>query len=250
MATEISKSIQCKTREHGSKSDLRHVREMGLVPAISYGPGQQTRYLAVDPKSFVQQRRAYGTSHIYDVNVEGGTGFKCLIKEIQQDPVSQELLHIDLYEVDMNKPIRVEVPVELVGKPAGAIDGGILSQVMRLVVLRCLPNKVPAKLTVDVSHLKIGDSIHVSEMKIPEGIKLVSNPDETVAICAAPEEEKIETPVAAAVDGAPADGAAAAAPAAGGAEAAKAGAKPGDAKAAPAADAKGAPKKDDAKKGK
>jgi large subunit ribosomal protein L25 len=207
---EVKDTIVAQSRTAGTKGAARKLRKAGHVPAIAYGPSSEPRHLALDPKTFVLQRQRFGLSHIYDVQVRDGAGFKCLIKEIQVDPVSRKLLHVDLYAVDMTRPIRVEVPIELTGKPAGAIDGGLLSQVLRSVEVLCLPDAVPAKLTADVSPLKIGDTLHLSDIPLPKGAKLTNLGDEAVAQVVEPE----EAPAPTAAEAAAAGTAAAAAPAA------------------------------------
>ena len=202
---QVTDTIVAKQREASNKGAARKLRAANLVPAVAYGPGSEPRNLSLDPKDFVLQRQKFGLSHIYDVQVEGGATFKALIKDIQQDPISRAAMHVDLYEVDMTKPIRVIVPIELTGKPAGFIDGGLLSQVLRSTEVQCLPNLVPSKLVGDVSPLKVGDSLHLSNLPLPEGVKITAHNDEAVALLVEPDAAPVE----------PAPGAAAAAPAAG-----------------------------------
>jgi large subunit ribosomal protein L25 len=209
---QTTETISAKGRDAGSKGAARKLRAQGLVPAVAYGPSSAPRYLALDPKNFVLLRRKFGLSHIYDVAVEGGTGFKALIKAVQSDPLTRALLHVDLYEIDMGKPIRVDVKVELTGKPAGLIDGGMLSHILRSVGVSCLPGAIPEKILADVSHLKIGDSLHLSDLTLPEGVKLTNHGNEAVALVTEPEAAPAAAEPAAAA-GAAAPAAAAAAPA-------------------------------------
>ncbi len=233
---KVDDTIRASKRDAGNKGVARRLRAAGKVPAVMYGPGTDSQFLALDPKEFGMQRQQFASSHLFQVQVEGGKSYKALIKAVDRDPVSSAYLHVDLYAVDMKKPIRVDIFVELTGKPKGIIDGGLLTQLMRMVQVQCLPDAIPEKLTLDTSDMGIGDIKHVSDIKFPEGVKPTSTHDEAVAAVIAPEEIKEETPVAAAgAEGAAA--AAGAAPAAG-AAAPAAGAKPGDAKAAaPAAKA-------------
>lgn len=209
---EIDTTIVAQSRpQGGSKGAARKLRAAGRVPAVAYGPTQAPRFLALDPKMFPLQRKRFGLGHLYDVNVEGeGDGgparFKCLIKEIQVDPISRELLHVDLYAVDMKRPIRVDVPIVLTGKAAGLIDGGLLTQILRAVEVLCLPDRIPAQLTGDVTPMKIGDSLHLSDIKLPEGVKFTNQGDEAVALVAEPDAAPAAADEAAA---APAAGAAA-----------------------------------------
>lgn len=240
---KVDDTIRASKRQTGNKGVARRLRAAGKVPAVMYGPGSDSKFLALDPKEFGLQRLQYAASHLFQVQVEGDKTYKALIKDVNRDPVNSAYLHVDLYAVDMKKAIRVDIAIELVGKPKGLIDGGLLSQIMRTVQVQCLPDAIPEKVECDVSDMGIGDIKHLSDVKFPAGVKPTSTHDEAVAAVVAPEEIKEETPVAAAdaaaAGAAAAPGAPGAAPAAGAAAApAAAGAKAGDAKAAAAPAAK------------
>jgi large subunit ribosomal protein L25 len=196
---EITSTIRCQKRTAAGKGMAHKLRATGMAPAIAYGPSSEPRLLALDPKQFNMQRRAFGSSYIYDVDVDGATGFKALIKDVQIDPLTRHILHVDLYEVDMTKDIYVEVPIEVEGKPAGVIEGGLLSQVLRSVEVKCLPGVVPSKLVVDVSHLNVGDVLHTDAIELPEGVSLTLKRPEAVAAVTEPETD--ETAAAAAAEG-------------------------------------------------
>ena len=238
---KVDDVIKASTRQAGNKGVARRLRAAGKVPAVMYGPGSDSMFLALDPREFGMQRQQFASSHLFNVTVEGGKQFKALIKTVDRDPVNSAYLHVDLYAVDMKKPIRVDIPIEMVGKPKGLVDGGLLSQILRTLQVQCLPGAIPEKLLVDVSDLDIGDIKHISDIKLPEGVKATAHHDEAVAALVAPEEIKETTPAEAA---AAAPGAAGAAPAAGAAAAAAPAA--GDKGKAPAAAA--APAKAPAKK--
>ena len=213
---DIDTNIVAKARHAGKKGHARKLRQAGGLPAVVYGPKQSVAYLALDPKSFVMQRRRFGQNALYGLSAEGVASIqgdvKCLIKEIQVHPVSRAPLHVDLYAVDMESPLQVEVPVELTGKAAGIIDGGVLNQILRSVEVECLPRAIPAKLEADVTKLGIGDSLHLSDIRLPAGVKLTNQNDDAVATMSEP--EAAVTTVAADAAAAPAAGAApAAAPA-------------------------------------
>jgi large subunit ribosomal protein L25 len=168
-----------------------------------------------------------GMNTLFDLEVRGDAAKServVLVKELQRDPVTGRMLHADLYEVDLTRTVEVEVPIHLVGVPKGvSLDGGILDHALRQLRIECLPRAIPDELTLDVSELAIGDSLHVRDIVLPEGVALVDDGDLSVASVVAPQKEEVAAPVAAEgvpVEGAPAEGAApaaeGAAPAAGG----------------------------------
>jgi large subunit ribosomal protein L25 len=135
---------------------------------------------------------------LIDLSVAGRKSV-VLVRDIQKDPVSGQWVHADLYVVDLTRTIQVEVPLHLIGKPAGIELGGILDHPMREVTVECLPRAIPDSIDVDVSALGIGDSIHVRDLVLPEGARILSDPDLAVASVVLPkaEEERVAEPVAA-----------------------------------------------------
>ena len=238
-------------RTHSGKGAAIKLRATGKVPGVCYGASPDGRIeplpIIVDVKALrlaLDPIRKQNT--VIDLTIDGGQAprkLHALVKDYQIHPIRRDIVHVDLLAIDPNKEVTTSVPLEFIGKPAGAINGGQIRTLLRAIDVRAKPSDIPVKLTVDVSPLEIGDVIHVSAIGLPANTVAVSNRDLAVVVCAAPEEDKVEAvPGADAVvvgGAAPAAGAAAAAPAAG---AKAAGAK--DAKAAPAAagkDAKAAP---------
>jgi large subunit ribosomal protein L25 len=230
-------TLDAQMREKTGKGVAHRLRAEALIPAVVYGPRTQPLNIAVDPKAL---KRAIQTPHklntLITLRLDGGER-KALLKDYQQDPVSRALLHADFYEVQMDHKVTVPVPVALVGRPAGAADGGILQQNRRELDVTCLPKDIPEKIDVDVSHLKIAQALHVNEVKPPPGCSIRFLHNFVIALIAVPEREEV---AAAAATAAAAPGAAATPAAAAAAPAAAAGAKA----AAPAKEAaKAAPAK-------
>jgi large subunit ribosomal protein L25 len=155
---------------------------------------------------------------LIDLKVGGGGSFdgkKVLVREVQRDPVSNAALHADFFALDMTHTIEVAVPVHVSGIPVGvSMEGGILDHVLREVHLECLPHSIPDEIVIDVSALEIGDSIHVRDLPLPEGVELRTDGDLSVVSCVAPKAIEEEVPAegaeVAAVDGEEAEGGAAA----------------------------------------
>ena len=212
-----------------NKNHARRVRVAGKIPAVVYGAGQDAVAVVVDPKVIIKILHSdSGHNTIFDLNVEGSPVVKAMIVDWQNEPLKGHLLHIDLKRIAMNKAMRVSVPIQLVGIPAGVkTQGGILEHVLREVEIECLPDDIPSHLDVDVSGLELHGAIHVSDLPHSGSIKFLGDEHATVAHVTAIKEEVVEEPVAATV----------AEP-----EVAKKG-KTDAAAAAPAADAKDAKKK-------
>jgi len=223
----------------------RKLRTQGKVPGVCYGASVDGRIeplpIVVDIKQLrgaLDPVRRQNT--VINLTIEGGAGgskaLHALVKEYQLHPIRREITHVDLLAIDPNKEVLAEVPLEFIGKPAGAIEGGQIRIILRKLQLRAKPSDIPVKLTVDVSPLEIGDVIHVSSVALPAGVAAITGRDLAVVTCAAPEEEAVATPA----EGAPAEGAAAAPAGAKDAKAAAPAAGAKDAKAAAPAAGKAA----------
>ncbi len=218
-------------REGKGRSASRRLRSSGKVPAILYGKHTEPVQLAVDEPEFRRLLKSIGGSaSLIEFKRPDGKDALSFIREVQKDPLTDEYMHIDLHEVAANEKMEINVGVRVVGESDGVKnEGGILDVSSFSLRVRCLPKDLPEFIEVDVSPLKVGDSIHVSEMKKLEGVEFLDNPKQPVVACLSPAAEEEATPAAGA----------AAAPAAGAAAApAAAGAAPAAAGAAPAAGAK------------
>ena len=241
--------LEAEVRSTSGKGWARKLRQQGRIPAVCYGPGVEPISLAVDPKALklaLDPEKRHNTLITLTLKGEGASQeVTVMLKDFQTDAFKKEVLHADFVRVDVSKPVKVTIPLILTGKPEGVKVGGILHQVFRMVDVECLPDRIPVKLQADVSALNIGQALHVSDLGLMEGVRVLLDAKQSVAVVVAPKAEK--TPeeeaaeAAAAVEGA--EGAVAAAPAEGAAAGAPAkGAAPGAAaKGAPGAPAKGAP---------
>jgi len=241
-------ALSVEVREDTGKGTGRKLRAGGRIPAILYGRGRESVPISLDPRLLERLLAASdaGMNTLIDLSVAGRSdlaGKVVLVKELQRHPVKGSLLHADLYEVDLSKAIEVSVRIHVVGTAAGvALDGGILDQALRELEIECLPRSIPDQIDVDVSALKIGESIHVRELILPEGVKLRSDPDLSVVSVVAPAAEIVPevavAEVAPEVEGeVPAEGAEGAPPTAKGAAPAAKAAAPAAKAAAPTAKA-------------
>ncbi len=199
--------LTAEIREGVGKEKAKKLRSKGLIPAIFYGPRSQTIPLVIDSKELakVLQTEA-GENVLIDLDIRKGAQSDrkvVMVKDIQIDPLQMIALHTDFYEVAMDEMVTVEVPVHLVGKPEGTKVGGILDQIRRVIQIQCLPGNIPKSIDVDVSPLKIGDSIHVQDIQV-EKAKIISETNFTIATVVPPvvEEKVVEAVAPEAAEGA------------------------------------------------
>ena len=167
-------------------AESRRLRRMGLIPGVLYG---RERPVAVSiPERSLRSAltTSGGLNAVLDVIVEGGKAHSSVLKEYQQHPVKGNIIHVDLQEVRLDQPIHATVPVQLHGEPAGAKEGGVLSQVTNELNVEALPMEVPEHLEADVSEMQIGDSLRLSSLRAPAGVTLLDDLEETVLATVTP----------------------------------------------------------------
>lgn len=234
MAKQVK--LKAEARTATGRSAARKLKAQGAIPAVVYGGREKPQPLQVSARDVnAMLSHASGENILVELQLDGGNKM-ALVQEIQHAPVGGNVLHIDFHAVKMDEKIHADVPLEAIGVANGVKNfGGLLEQSLRALSIECLPTDLPDRITVDISELNIGDSIHVRDIKLPNGVVAKVQLDLTAFLVVAPAVE--EEPVVAAAEGAaegpevitekkPAEGEAAAAPAAG----------PG--KAAPAKEAK------------
>jgi len=241
-------SLQVSQRAGIGRAAVKAVRKSGRVPGVLYGKSKgdaavHSRAIEIDAKKLTSLlQKSTSDNVLVDVELTDAQGKKvdqhlALLLDVQHHPLEDYIVHVDLHEIAQDEILHAEVPVASTGEPLGVkTGGGLLETMLRTIRVACLPRDLPELITVDVSHLEIGHSVHVKEVKLPEGVKATNPPELPVFSVFAPKEEVVEAPTAEVVqpevikEKKTEEGAAPAADA-------KGGAKP-DAKAAPKADAK------------
>jgi len=205
-------ALAVEVREGRGKGVARKLRVAKRIPAVLYGRGKPSIAVSLDPLVLEKLLRAgsAGLNTLIDLAVVGRAdlaGRVVIVKELQREPIRGALLHADLYEVDLTQTIEVSIPIHVVGIPIGvSLNGGILAAALREVEIACLPRAIPGAIEVDVSNLEIGESIHVRDLVVPEGVTVLSDADLSVVSVVLPAAE--EAPAVAEV---PAEGEAVAA---------------------------------------
>jgi large subunit ribosomal protein L25 len=197
--------LSATTRDTTGKGAARTLRSAGQIPAVIYGHAREPQTLAIPTREFEKLlERVSAESTVIELNLAGGVA-RTLIREIQRHPYKKQILHIDFQELVAGEKVSVNVPIVLTGTPEGVrVSGGILSQVMSELSIRCDPVNIPRRIEADVTNVVIGHSLHVSDLKVPEGVEILDDADTTIAVVSAPKVEA-EAPVAAEAAEAPAE---------------------------------------------
>ncbi len=194
-------SLSVEPREGRGKGVARKLRASGRIPGICYRRNAEAIPVSLDPKELDHLLRSAssGINTLIDLKVAGGGDFdgrQVLVKELQRDPISGAYLHADLYAVDLKQTIHISIPVQIKGSAIGVtLGGGILDHATRELDVECLPNAIPEEISVDVSSLEVGGSIHVRDLEVPEGAVILNDPDVSIVSVVAPvvvEEEVAE----------------------------------------------------------
>ena len=189
-------SLTIEIRTEGGKGAARRLRRDGRIPGVLYGSQLAATSISLDPsqlETLIRTSHA-GVNTLIDLTgASEVSGRTVLVKELQRSPVRGTLVHADLYEVDPNARIRVSVPIHLRGTAEGVNMGGLIDHSLRVVELDCLPRAIPDEILVEVSALDIGDSVHVSDLELPEGVELVTQGELSVVSVVAPRAEEEPT---------------------------------------------------------
>lgn len=202
--------INVDERVKQRKRDARRLLRGGKIPAILYGPKTAPVALELNKKEFTSRVAGLEGSHLVRLKSSATTlaDKVALVKEMQYHPISGDVIHADLYEVDLTAKITVQVPLHFIGKAAGVVRGGILQPIVREIEVECLPLDIPQFFDVDVSGLDIGDAIHVEDLAMPEGVAAIYETNFAMVTVVTPSVEEAPAAAAAPAEGAPAPAAA------------------------------------------
>jgi large subunit ribosomal protein L25 len=176
-----------RVRPGTGKGPARQARRDGLIPGVLYGSGETPTSVSVPKRDFELALKSHsGGNVIVALTIDGGGAQNAIIREVQRDPVSYDILHLDFHHISLTEKVKVEVTVHLLGLPDGVKNGGgILESINRTIEIECLPTQIPSHLDVDVSALGIGDSVHVRDIVVKDA-EVLSDPDMTIATVVPP----------------------------------------------------------------
>ena len=187
--------LDTQSREELGKGKVKDLRQKGFNPAVVYADGKKATPVKVSHSELlrlVHHHRIEGVVINLKLKDDKSKSRACLIKEIQYDPVHGDIIHVDFNEISLTKVIKVNVPVVAKGEPAGVKqEGGSLEHILWEIEIECLPTDIPKEIEVDVSQLKIGDSIHIKDLTVPLKIKVLNDPTAIVLSVAAPMKEEV-----------------------------------------------------------
>jgi large subunit ribosomal protein L25 len=194
--------LEIQPREETGKAKIKVLRRQGLIPAVVYSQGKKTEVIKVVSREFlrlIHQHRA--GSVIINLKMKGEAkklkDCACLIKEIQYDPVKGDVVHVDFNQISLTKALKVNVAVVTKGVAIGVkADGGVLEHILWEIEIECLPTEIPKEIEIDVTNLKIADAVHIRDIKVPPGVKILNDPGAIIVSVAPPAKEEIAvTPV-------------------------------------------------------
>lgn len=180
-------SLSATLRTDHGKGAARKIRQTGGIPAVIYGHGREPQSLQTNARETERLLQRIATSStVIELDI-GGTVTRTLIREVQRHPFKRSILHIDFQELVAGETVSVRCPIVCVGTPEGVrIDGGIFEQMLQELLIAVDPSSIPSRIEVDVTSLRVGRSIHVSDLNVPAGVKVLGDTSATVCIIAAP----------------------------------------------------------------
>jgi large subunit ribosomal protein L25 len=187
--------LKAQKRKETGKGNVRKLRQQDLLPAVLYSKGKSTP-IKVQKKDVTKLMTSGGREHaLVTIELLDDKGGKkdhwALVKDYQADPVKKELLHVDFIEISLKKKIKTIIPILIKEEPVGVKSGGILQQQLRDVEVECLPTEIPDGIEIDASPVDIGHSLHVSDLTTAEGVKILTDPNETILSVFAPKVEEV-----------------------------------------------------------
>lgn len=186
-------TLQAEVREGRGKGPARRLRQRGLVPAVFYGPETDPTPIAVSPKEVLRMLQSeHGRNRVVKLALGDGREELAICKDVEVDPVSRDLHHVDFYRVHMEREVDVEVPFRTTGRAAGVKKGGTLHVTLRTLPVRCTPDRIPAAIEVDVTSFEIGKVFRIADLQLPAGVQVMRAEHRTLISVMSEERQAIE----------------------------------------------------------
>ena len=188
----MEKILDMQQREKTGKGPARRMRRKGLIPAVLYGY-KGNRNLTINAHQFSRLFEEIGEHSIITITIDGKDKTEVIVKDFQMDPVERTITHVDFLEFEKGKMLKTEIPIKVTGSSVGVKKGGILEVFIRDIEVECLPKDIPDSISLDVSDMDIGNSVHVRDIEVSDKVRMLSNPDQVVITIGTP--TKVEEPV-------------------------------------------------------
>ena len=182
--------LEAQKREASGKGAARGMRRAGEIPGVLYGRKNEVIPIRIDARGFQDVLHDYGANAFINLEIADHGTENVMVKEIQRDPVSNQLLHTDLLRISMDEPITSSISVTLVGSAPGIQEGGILEFPHRQISVRCLPTLLPEEIEVDIGELEIDDRLSIEDISLPEGIEILDDPHTRIVAIVPPRIEE------------------------------------------------------------
>ncbi|MCL4321419.1 MAG: 50S ribosomal protein L25 [Deltaproteobacteria bacterium] len=185
--------INLNVNSRNKEDNVKSLRKQGLIPAVIYGRNLDSLRISLNYKDFIKTFANHSISSFINIasKEDGINGKTAVIKEIQKDPVTDNIIHIDFHEVSMDEKIEIEAAIHFIGKPEGVKLGGILEPLMRHIAIKGYPKDIIDTINIDVASLQIGDIIHVKDLKLSDGIEIMADEDAPIVTVAEPAVEEV-----------------------------------------------------------
>ncbi|WP_169090091.1 50S ribosomal protein L25 [Paenibacillus sp. PL91] len=185
-------AMNADQRTGTTKGELRQLRLQGKIPGVIYGKQlDNAAQVVVDGKELQALLRSHPNA-VLEINIPSHGKTSVMISEIQRDSLSRQVLHVDFHQINMNENVRANVRIQPEGDSNGVREGGILQVILHELEVQCLPGSIPDSVTVDISSLAIGESVLVSDLKLPKGVETFAEPEQVVVTILAPQKELTE----------------------------------------------------------
>lgn len=190
--------LKANVRTERKKGPARRLRVAGKMPAVLYGPGAEAMALSIDVADLEKAlKNRSGSQVFFSIVIDGGDAKNktAMIKDLQMHPVSRDMIHADFYEIAMDRKIRATAPVAVTGKSVAVENGGMVQIIRRELEVLCFPNQMPEEITIDITGMDMGDSIHIEDIAVEEGVEFPHDVNFTVLTILSPrteEEEEVE----------------------------------------------------------
>lgn len=188
--------LQAEVRDEIGKQQVNRLRKKNFIPGVVYGEGKEAKAIKIAQRDLLHLMHQHRFENaVINLKIKDDTakkGRSCLIKDVQYDPVHSTIVHVDFNEISLTKTIKINVPVMVKGESVGVKqEGGSLEHILWEIEVECLPTDIPKHIDVDISALKIGDSIHVKDVTVPQNVKILNEPEEIIVTVSAPMKEEV-----------------------------------------------------------